>query len=612
MDSKIKGEVRMNLLWEDDIELSEEKIAEVAAQQIVIRDYQQEAVASVFDEWSRVRSTLLCLPTGTGKSVCFSEIMKQWNGERMMLIAHRKELIYQAVGHATRAGLSCGIEMAHRYAKPTDRVVVSSIQTLISRYRCRACRGDDCEVCGGSGKVKRFTRFNRDEFGLVVIDEGHHATAKSYRSVLAWFDRCKHLLVTATPKRTDKVGLHNVCDSTAYSMTLRQAIDLGWLVPVRQRYVTVKGLDLESVSIVGGDLDDGERERAYLGDSDEREDSLLHGVAKPFLAELKSEQGIIFASGQEHAKKLTAALNSYPGVYAACVLDDTLPADRERIVDEFRRGTIRILVNCMVFAEGFDAPATSVIGNCRPTKSQTILAQFIGRGTRPLPGVVDGPLTPEERKQAIANSAKPRCLVLDFVGATGRLRLATTVDLLAGDDVDPIDLEEAVRVSREEGDVDPVEALERAKAARKERERAKEAEKLLVTKRRAASIEYSADEVDDTEFESYHQTIRRDSITRGQLNLLVRRLGYNASKIKHLSKKAASREITKALAIARGKAKKSYQDRFQTAQTMGDLHCIGGQIKRAIEYGDVVMKDAGLQQQLRESFRKRAKELRGS
>jgi hypothetical protein len=115
------------------------------------------------------------------------------------------------------------------------------------------------------------------------------------------------------------------------------------------------------------------------------------------------------------------------------------------------------------------------------------------------------------------------------------------LDLLGGDDVDPIDLEEAVRVSREEGDVDPVEALERAKAARKERERAKEAEKLLVTKRRAASIEYSADEVDDTEFESYHQTIRRDSITRGQLNLLVRRLGYNASKIKHLSKKAASR-----------------------------------------------------------------------
>jgi superfamily II DNA or RNA helicase len=409
--------------------------------------------------------------------------------------------------------------------------------------------------------------------------------------------------------------MHNVCDSTAYSMSLRDAIDLGWLVPIRQKYITVDGLNLEDVDIVNGDLANDQRERAYLGDSDEREQALLHGVAKPLIDELVGDrQAILFSPGQEHAAKITAALNSYPGVYAACVIDSTIPSERDRIVEDYKLGAIKILVNCMVFSEGFDAPKTSVIANCRSTKSKSLIAQFIGRGTRPLPGVVDGPTTPEGRKEAIAKSEKPSCLVLDFVGSA-KVRLASAVDLLAGEDVDPIDIEEAIRVSRESGEFDPREALSRAQQSRKEREA--KSKKVLVTRTRAASAEYSADEIDldddreNDEIDAYYVTrIRPTRITRAQLNLLAR-LGYDRSAAKKLTKKGASKAISRALAVARNKAQSRYQQQFHSATTIGELHQIGGQIKRAIECGDAVYRDVAFQQRLRNAFTARAKEIKG-
>jgi hypothetical protein len=145
---------------------------------------------------------------------------------------------------------------------------------------------------------------------------------------------------------------------------------------------------------------------------------------------------------------------------------------RKKVVDRFRAAEIRVLVNCELFTEGFDAPTCSLIVMARPTQSKALYLQQLGRGTRPLPGVVDGPEldTPAKRRAAIAASSKPDMLVLDLVGNTGKHDMVHAADLLGGDDVDP-DIKEAERIlARGETD-DLLKALELARAARFGRER---------------------------------------------------------------------------------------------------------------------------------------------
>src|SRR5690606_12822043 len=120
-----------------------------AADTVTLRPYQNEAVEGVFSEWdSGSQSTLVCLPTGCGKSVVFSDVMRrhpEWNG-RILLLAHREELIYQGVGHAKRAGLSVGIEMGNQRARTQD-VIVSTVQTQTAFRKCRSCFGEGCDLC---------------------------------------------------------------------------------------------------------------------------------------------------------------------------------------------------------------------------------------------------------------------------------------------------------------------------------------------------------------------------------------------------------------------------------------------------------------------------------
>lgn len=420
---------------------------------------------------------------------------------RMLVLAHRSELIYQAAATARNAGLSVGIEMGGHRAFRED-VIVSTVQTQISKSKCRACRGGGCEMCDGRGKRFRFEKFNPNDFGLMIVDEGHHAAAKSYRTVMKYYRQnpaLKILLVTATPKRADGVGLHNVCDSVAYEMDLRTAIAGGWLCPIRQRFVTVDSLDLSNVGVKnGGDLADGDLERAFLGETDKDEETLLHSIAKPSLDEASGRPLLVFASGCTHAEKLTAAFNAYDGVTAELVLGHTDKDKRKRIVQRYKDGTTQVLVGVGVFTEGFDAPNTAVVAVARPTKSESLYLQMIGRGTRPTPGCVDGIETAEDRRASIANSGKPVCTILDFVGNSGKHKLISVADVLAGDAVDPVDLEAALKEAKSiNAPVDVEELLEKAKQAREAKEKRQEEERQrLITRHRAERAEYSAQDVD--------------------------------------------------------------------------------------------------------------------
>lgn len=421
---------------------------------------------------------------------------------RVLVIAHREELIYQAVGHAKAAGLDAGIEMGTSLSRG-EPVVVATMQTLNAKRKCRTCAGAGCPECGDRGFTYRMERFDPWHFDALIIDEGHHATAKTYRRVIKYFrqNEClRLLLVTATPQRSDGVGLWNVVDSCAYQMELKTAIDEGWLCPIRQSFIEVHGLDLSAVKTkAGGDLADGELERQFLGDTDAERERLLHEVAKPAIEQSKGRPLLIFAAGVQHATELTAACNAYDGISAEVVLGTTDKDERRRIIDRYKSGETNVLVGCGVFTEGFDAPATEYVAMARPTKSLSLYLQCIGRGTRPLPGIVDGLATADERKAAIASSEKPSCVVLDFVGNAGNHKIVSVADCLAGESVDPNDLAEAIADAK--GALEPVDMealLEKAKQAREERERQAEeaAKKRISTRNKADTCDYTAQDID--------------------------------------------------------------------------------------------------------------------
>ena len=531
-----------------------EVVAAPVPQNIIARPYQLEAIEACFREWQSVSSTLVVLPTGTGKSVVFAKVLRQWLQEhmgRVLILAHRKELIAQAQAHARSAGARCEIEMADSYASDDSDVVAASVQTLNAGTKCFKCKGidkDDCKKCKGTGRLKRMTRFDPRDFGLVITDEGHHATAGSYMDVYTWFGSNrdnKRLFVTATPERADGQGLHNVCESVAYEMDLRTAIDEGWLCPIRQQFIEVEGLDLSRVSTRQGDLADGELERAFIGEDDVEQEKLLHAIAKPVLDIANGQQFIVFTTGVKHAELLQAAFNAYDGAKVETILGHTDPFERVAIVKRLKDGVTRGLVNCGVATEGFDCPAVAVVAIARPTKSTSLYMQMIGRGTRPLPGIVDGPATADDRRAAIAASEKQVCTVLDFVGNSGNHKLVSVVDVLAGDDVDARDLDQAIclaKTSQEPEDMDAL--LEKAKNAREAKEREEEEKRKLSTHRKADTVEMRAVDVDlfgGNTFDAFRDYTPESpfAATQKQVNMLTS-LGIAPEKATSISKKQAN------------------------------------------------------------------------
>jgi superfamily II DNA or RNA helicase len=568
------------------------EIVEAAkAVEVKPRPYQAEAVDNAYRLWDGgAHSVVIVSATGTGKSVMFSEAMSRWDVEtrgKILLMAHRRELIYQALGHAKRAGLTSDTEMAGKVSGGHADVVVSTVQTLNSVSRCDTCRGKGCEACGDAGKVRRFTRFAPEEYGLIVVDEAHHALADSYRNVFAWFEQrpdWRRLLVTATPKRGDKKGMGNICEAVALDFGLKQAIDEGWLVKPLQKFVTVAGLDLSKVKATGGDLREGEVEQAFLGTTEE-EDAMLHSVARPTIEEAAGKPFIVFAAGKDHAKKLTAAFNTYDDCRVGMVVDSTPELERRQLIDEFKAGRLNGLVNCMVFTEGFDAPKTALVANCRPTKSEAVYLQIIGRATRPLAGVVDGPETPEERLRAIAESDKPHCVILDFVGNAGKHKLQSLGDVLAGDKVDPVDLAEALKIARKEGEAVDMEALvEKVKRAREEKEERQRLakKKREMTRHKATGIDYRTADVDlfrGVQWEAKSEKRPFDAATDKQLNY-IRRLGFRGP-VHGLTKRQAMGLISRLKGDQ--ETAREYKQRIQDAKTADDLASVAADLRKVKE-----------------------------
>lgn len=385
---------------------------------MILRDYQQAAHAGVFREWQTVCNTLVNIPTGGGKTVLFAAVIKSMQPKRAMVVAHREELIWQARDKIQKfAGLECGIEMGELYVNNSLfgdlPVVISTVQTQNTKH----------------GDRKRMSRFNPKEFGVLVVDECHRILGKTYRDLINYYKTnnpdIKILSVTATPDRCDQAALGQVIDSVAYDYEILDAIHDGWLVPIEQQFVSTT-IDFSHIKTTAGDLNSADLAAVMEAESS------LQQVALATIEIVGRRRTIVFTASVKQAEIISSIFNRHRSGMSEWVCGATNKDNRRDILRRFREGEVQVVANCGVLTEGFDDAGVECIAMARPTKSRALYSQCCGRSTRPLPGLVDGVPTREERKAAIAVSTKPSCLIIDYVGNSGRHKLMSSADILGG------------------------------------------------------------------------------------------------------------------------------------------------------------------------------------
>lgn len=415
-----------------------------------LRPYQIQAHDRTMECFQRVRSVLLVLSTGLGKTIIFAHIANDFlQTGRVMVMAHREELIRQGQEKLELiTGCDVELEMGSSWANRgywgKAPIVVTSVQTQIA--------GRD----GG-----RMTDFDPDDFSLLVIDEAHHATASSYRKVIEHYSQNPNLRilgVTATPDRTDEMALGQIFDEVAFDYGIREGIDDGWLVPILQQSVFVDGLDYSRCKTQSGDFN--QRDLAAVMEFEEN----LHGIVSPTLELTGDRRTLIFAASVAHAERISEIINRHkPGT--ANYVTGTTPKDiRRQMFADYAEGKFQYLVNVGVATEGFDEPGIQFVIMARPTKSRCLYTQMAGRGTRPLTGIVENIDEAVARKTQIHFSDKPKLTIVDFVGNCGKHKLMTSADILGGKYEDNV-IELAKRnAEKKEGPVDIATELEKAEA----------------------------------------------------------------------------------------------------------------------------------------------------
>jgi superfamily II DNA or RNA helicase len=310
--------------------------------------YQQEAVEAILRHLAEHRSTAVAMPTGSGKTVIFCEIARRLN-RRTLILAHREELLTQAAKKLAHLGIPAVIEQAAARASLDRQFVVGSVQSL---------------------QRERLKRFPSEHFGLVIIDECHHAPAQSYRNVLDHFSGAQVLGVSATFQRLDELGYEGILDSVAFEVNLKQLVTAGYLCPIKAKTLPIK-IDLRKVKKVAGDFN-----QAQLAEAIGQE---LERAADVVAEHVRDRRTLVFLPSVGHAR-VFAGLCRDRAVNADYVTGSC--SDREEKVRRFASGETRLLTNCMLLTEGFDSPECDCVVILRPTQSQGLYCQMVGRGTR--------------------------------------------------------------------------------------------------------------------------------------------------------------------------------------------------------------------------------------
>lgn len=384
-----------------------------------LRPYQEQAVDSIFKSWENFDKTLLVLPTGCGKTICFAKVAEralQNRGGKALVLAHREELLTQARDKIYDAtGLSCAFEKGGSTALGTfDPITCASVQSLM--------------------RSSRLHKFSPAHYGTIIVDEAHHSLSESYQNILGYFNRAKVLGVTATPDRGDKQNLGKYFEDVAFEYSMRDAIGEGYLSKILVKTVPIK-ISLNGVKTTAGDFS------AY--DLGSAIDPYLEEIAKHIPKDRKT---LIFLPLIATSKRMTEFLRALG--HKAEHIDGNSP-DRKEILERFHSGECEVLCNSMLLTEGFDEPSIDCVVCLRPTKIRSLYAQIIGRGTR----ICEG---------------KNNLLVLDFLWQAEKHNLCHPASLIA----DKADVAEKMTQIAECGDVLDLGDLEKeaTESARQERE----------------------------------------------------------------------------------------------------------------------------------------------
>lgn len=390
---------------------------------ISLRPYQQKAVESVLSEWDEGRRrTLLVLPTGAGKTVCFASVLKSslGEGEKALVLAHRGELLFQAADKINDiCGVSCALEKGESSAHDSSSsVVLGSVQTL--------------------SNASRLASYPRDYFSKIVVDEAHHTMSGSYLKILEHFNKAEVLGCTATPSRADRKSLSGFYDSIAYEYSLAMAIRDGYLCPIKAEMIPLK-LDLSNARVCSGDYS--------ADDIGMIIEPYLPLIAEEMKEKCKGRKTVVFLPLVKTSLKFLEVLKSL-GMNAEEVNGQS--PDREEKLKRFEKGETDILLNSMLLTEGWDCPSVDCIVVLRPTKIRGLYMQMVGRGTR-------------------LHQGKKDLLLLDFLWLAERMDICRPSSLVSSNEKVSRLIDEKV-----ENDEEPVDLMEAEEEAQRDAVRERE------------------------------------------------------------------------------------------------------------------------------------------
>ncbi len=316
-----------------------------------LRAYQKEQMDLIFKAWAEgYRKVMAQLSTGGGKTILFSYIARSFveEGQGVMVIAHRKELIVQAKDKLEAiTGLECGVIKAGYPAEYHKDIQVASIQSLSRRK-------------------------HRPDVGLVIFDEAHHCSSKTYSDIIEQYPNAYILGVTATPCRTDGQGFQFLFDELIPGVCPKQLMADGYLCPFK--LYGAKPISTKGVRTTAGDFNQKQLE--------DRAMALIGDVYPSWEKHAEGLQTIIFAVSVAHSKKIVEQFEEQ-GINAEHIDGTTPDKEREEIIERFRNRETMVLSNVGIFTEGFDLPTLEAVQVVRPTMSLSLHLQMLGRGLRP-------------------------------------------------------------------------------------------------------------------------------------------------------------------------------------------------------------------------------------
>ena len=339
---------------------------------IKLYDYQEDMKGRIEGELRLHRSVMAQMPTGTGKTYLLTAVIDSFvNGnpmEKVWIVAHRRELVSQ---------IDETVRKFHSYSASNTSTLLSSVKAVSIQWLSK--HYDEIE----------------EEPGMIVIDEAHHALAKTYKEMWERFPKAKFLGLTATPCRLNGKGFTDLFDVLVQSWDVPEFISKG-------RLATYDFVSIKSDGVTQR-LIDSLQKRGADGDYQNKEmDMLLN--KKPSIERLyrsleefgKDRKGIVYAINISHAQKITKLYQEH-GVKAIAIDSKTPATERQQDIEAFKKGDIQVLVNVDIFSEGFDCPDVEFVQLARPTLSLAKYLQMVGRGLRVAKG-------------------KKNCVIIDNVG----------------------------------------------------------------------------------------------------------------------------------------------------------------------------------------------------